>query len=280
MVITRLLSIICVILCLDIMLAKTEFPYYIDTYRGPIGRPDIRFEGFETRYLCRTMVGKSTTTLIFEQKRRGLESWGPVLGHIRLHTYVTESGLVFANLKFKADSKFHNGTTFRCLVKENPTNPKPLQFDPIEVHNLATARYHNVSITRNAEANQLTCDPPANVWKQSNDKWMVSVPIVNSITTDYRGRCLLNGKRFIDIRHRDLGRYDEPAYQPGRSAFNRDGVNSTGTACIQPGRRVFNRDGVYSTGTACIQPGRRVFNRDGVYSTGTACIQPGRLYKK
>ncbi|XP_074652191.1 uncharacterized protein LOC141906755 [Tubulanus polymorphus] len=70
---------------------------------------------------------------MFEQKRRGSESWGPVLGDRRLDRYVKENVLVIAKLQFKADSELHNGTTLRCLVKENPTDPEPVEFDPIVV---------------------------------------------------------------------------------------------------------------------------------------------------
>ncbi|XP_074652193.1 uncharacterized protein LOC141906756 isoform X2 [Tubulanus polymorphus] len=222
---------ILVILLLGPALTKTEFHMFVDTYPVTVGRPDIRFEGVETRYLCRTMVGKSTPTLIFEQKRRDSESWGPVLGDMRLHRYVKQNALVYAKLQFKADSKLHNGTTFRCLAKENPIDPEPALFDPIVVHNLATARYYNVSITRNAETKRLTCDPPANVQKESNDKWIVSVLIVNSIRTDYRGTCLINGKRFIDIRRRDLDQYDELSGKNNVNThdINANAVNANGT---------------------------------------------------
>ncbi|XP_074652196.1 uncharacterized protein LOC141906757 [Tubulanus polymorphus] len=146
---------------------------------------------------------------------------------------------VYAQLKFKADSKLHNGTTFRCLAKENPTDPEPALFDPIVVHNLATAWYYNVLIPSNAETKRLTCDPPANFRKQSNDKWIVSVPIVNSITTDYRGRCLLNGKRFIDIRRRDLGRYDEP----GKNNVNTNHTNTNSVNAIGVNANGVNTNG-------------------------------------
>ncbi|XP_074652305.1 uncharacterized protein LOC141906813 [Tubulanus polymorphus] len=114
---------------------RSDLPF-IGPYPAPDGKPDRRNQGQRVDYFCRIRAGKSDTTLIFEQKRRDSESWGPVLGHMRFHRGVTDDAFVYAKLEFNADSKLHNGTNFRCLVKENPTNPEPAQFDRLEVLNI------------------------------------------------------------------------------------------------------------------------------------------------
>ncbi|XP_074653142.1 uncharacterized protein LOC141907410 [Tubulanus polymorphus] len=93
-------------------------------------------QGQEINYSCSIAVGKSepNTTLIYQQKSRNSESWGPVLGGIQPHRYVEEKIRAYADLKFKADFNLHNGSSFRCLVKENSTYPKPCQFHMIVVH--------------------------------------------------------------------------------------------------------------------------------------------------
>ncbi|XP_074653287.1 uncharacterized protein LOC141907521 [Tubulanus polymorphus] len=105
---------------------------HIEPRPVPTGQLDRKTQGQEIVYKCKLAVGKSKikAKLIFQQKCRGSESWGPVRGGIQPRSY-NQYALALAELKFKADFKLHNGTAFRCLVKENPTNPEPIRFDVI-----------------------------------------------------------------------------------------------------------------------------------------------------
>ncbi|XP_074652021.1 uncharacterized protein LOC141906644 [Tubulanus polymorphus] len=112
---------------------RDESDRYITTHTHRTGKIT---HGQEINYSCSIAVGKSepNTTLIYQQKKRNSESWGPLLGGIEPHRYVKEKIRAYADLNFTADFKLHNGTSFRCLVKENSTYPKPCQFDIIVVH--------------------------------------------------------------------------------------------------------------------------------------------------
>ncbi|XP_074652190.1 uncharacterized protein LOC141906754 [Tubulanus polymorphus] len=112
---------------------KRSFHRFIHLLPDLSGQPDKKKQGENVLYKCRARTDKSTPTLMFEQRRRGSESWGPVLGDKRLHRYIKQNVFVYANLTFKADFKLHNGSSFRCLVKETPTNPEPVQLDLIVV---------------------------------------------------------------------------------------------------------------------------------------------------
>ncbi|XP_074652304.1 uncharacterized protein LOC141906812 isoform X2 [Tubulanus polymorphus] len=48
---------------------------------------------------------------------------------------------------------------------------------------------------------EVTCDPPAVVQNLSNSQWNITIPIVDSTTTDYSGQCLADGKNenVIDV---------------------------------------------------------------------------------
>ncbi|XP_074653218.1 uncharacterized protein LOC141907468 [Tubulanus polymorphus] len=106
--------------------------FLIRPYPVPAGRPDRKTQGDEIVYKCILPFEGSKRTLIFQQKSRGSESWGPVRGHIQRRN---ANRLAEAELKFKADFKLHDGSSFRCLAKDNPKNPKPIQFDMIVFHN-------------------------------------------------------------------------------------------------------------------------------------------------
>ncbi|XP_074652672.1 uncharacterized protein LOC141907029 isoform X2 [Tubulanus polymorphus] len=65
---------------------------------------------------------------------------------------------------------------------------------------------------------QVTCDPPAVVQKLSNYQWNITIPIVNSTTTDYRGQCLADGinERVINVTgYHHAGPTDEPVPEEG-----------------------------------------------------------------
>ncbi|XP_074652115.1 uncharacterized protein LOC141906708 isoform X2 [Tubulanus polymorphus] len=207
----------------------TYFPDEIQTQGNLTGQPDIRTEGEVVKYICRTEGGRPDPTVIYQQKRRGSEQWQPIpdpqprkvprKGHLKGFD---------TTYKFKADFKLHNGTSFRCAVKENLTFPEPRQFNPIVVHYFApvykksseneTHAAYNVTVNSNPLTQQVTCDPPAVVQKLSNYQWNITIPIVNSTTTDYRGRCLADGinERVIDVAgYHNAGPTDEPVLDHG-----------------------------------------------------------------
>ncbi|XP_074661812.1 uncharacterized protein LOC141914491 [Tubulanus polymorphus] len=98
----------------------------------PDDKPDIKTEGEEIDYTCKTLVGNPT--VIFQQKRQGSEQWEPIPGDQRSIIEKVKH-VKSVKLVFKADFKLHNGTIFRCLiVKENQTFSKPRHFDIIVVH--------------------------------------------------------------------------------------------------------------------------------------------------
>ncbi|XP_074653703.1 uncharacterized protein LOC141907859 [Tubulanus polymorphus] len=85
---------------------------------------------------------------------------------------------------------------------------------------------YNVTVNSNPLTQQVTCDPPAVVQKLSNSQWNITIPIVNSTTTDYRGQCLADGKseRVIDVAgYHNAGKTDE-AVQEGMNGVS-DEVN-------------------------------------------------------
>ncbi|XP_074652733.1 uncharacterized protein LOC141907063 isoform X2 [Tubulanus polymorphus] len=200
----------------------TYFPDKIQTQGNLTGQPDIRTEGENVEYTCRTEGGRPDPTVIYQQKRRGSEQWQPIPDPQPQRVSVL--GGFDTTYKFKADFTRHNGTSFRCAVKENLTFPEPQQFNPIIVHYFAAPVYkkssenkthaaYNVTVNSNPLTQQVTCDPPAVVQKLSNSQWNITIPIVNSTTTDYRGRCLADGinERVIDVAgYHNAGPTDEP----------------------------------------------------------------------
>ncbi|XP_074652080.1 uncharacterized protein LOC141906693 isoform X2 [Tubulanus polymorphus] len=200
----------------------TYFPDEIETPDTFTGEPDIRNEGEVVEYTCRTVIGRPDPTVIYQQKRRGSEQWQPIPDPQPQRVPVL--GGFDTTYKFKADFKLHNGTSFRCAVKENLTFPEPQQFNPIIVYYFAAPVYKKSSenetnaayiVTVNSYplTQQVTCDPPAVVQKLSNSQWNITIPIVNSTTTDYRGRCLADGinERVIDVAgYHHAGPTDEP----------------------------------------------------------------------
>ncbi|XP_074652157.1 uncharacterized protein LOC141906744 [Tubulanus polymorphus] len=203
----------------------TYFPDEIETPDTFTGEPDIRNEGDVVEYTCRTVIGRPDPTVIYQQKRRDSERWQPIPDP-QPRKVPLKMGLkgFDTTYKFKADFKLHNGTSFRCAVKENLTFPEPRQFNPIIVHYFAAPVYKKSSenetnaayiVTVNSYplTQQVTCDPPAVVQKLSNSQWNITIPIVNSTTTDYRGRCLVDGinERVIDVAgYHHAGPTDEP----------------------------------------------------------------------
>ncbi|XP_074652548.1 uncharacterized protein LOC141906946 isoform X2 [Tubulanus polymorphus] len=203
----------------------TYFPDEIQTPDTFTGEPDIRNEGDVVEYTCRTVIGRPDPTVIYQQKRRGSEQWEPIPDpqprKVPLKMVLKGFDTTY---KFKADFKLHNGTSFRCAVKENLTFPEPRQFNPIIVYYFAAPVYKKSSenetnaayiVTVNSYplTQQVTCDPPAVVQKLSNSQWNITIPIVNSTTTDYRGRCLVDGinERVIDVAgYHHTGPTDEP----------------------------------------------------------------------
>ncbi|XP_074652118.1 uncharacterized protein LOC141906709 [Tubulanus polymorphus] len=204
----------------------TYFPDEIQTLDTFTGEPDIRTEGEVVEYICRTVIGRPDPTVIYQQKRRGSERWEPIPPDPQPQRVPLKGSLkVFdTTYKFKANFKLHNGTSFRCAVKENLTFPEPRQFNPIIVHYFAAPVYKKssgnethavyiVTVNSNPLSQQVTCDPPAVVQKLSNYQWNITIPIVNSTTTDYRGRCLADGinERVIDVAgYHHAGPTDEP----------------------------------------------------------------------
>ncbi|XP_074653783.1 uncharacterized protein LOC141907917 isoform X2 [Tubulanus polymorphus] len=203
----------------------TYFPDEIESPDTFTGEPDIRNEGEVVEYTCRTVIGRPDPTVIYQQKRRGSERWKPIPDP-QPRKVPLKMGLkgFDTTYKFKADFKLHNGTSFRCAVKENLTFPEPQQFNQIIVHYFAAPVYKKSSenetnaayiVTVNSYplTQQVTCDPPAVVQKLSNSQWNITIPIVNSTTTDYRGRCLVDGinERVIDVAgYHHAGPTDEP----------------------------------------------------------------------
>ncbi|XP_074652267.1 uncharacterized protein LOC141906794 isoform X2 [Tubulanus polymorphus] len=204
----------------------TYFPDEIETPDTFTGEPDIRNEGEVVEYTCRTVIGRPDPTVIYQQKRRGSERWEPIPPDPQPRKVPLKMGLkgFDTTYKFNADFKLHNGTSIRCAVKENLTFPEPQQFNPIIVHYFAAPVYKKssenetnaayiVTVNSNPLTQQVTCDPPAVVQKLSNSQWNITIPIVNSTTTDYRGRCLADGinERVIDVAgYHHAGPTDEP----------------------------------------------------------------------
>ncbi|XP_074652443.1 uncharacterized protein LOC141906884 isoform X2 [Tubulanus polymorphus] len=191
----------------------TYFPDEILTNDTYTGQPDIRTEGEVVEYICRTEGGRPDPTVIYQQKRRGSEQWEPIPDPQPRKVPLKGTLKGFdTTYKFNADFKLHNGTSFRCAVEENLTFPEPQQFNPIIVHHFAAPVYKKSSENKTNAAyivtvnsypltQQVTCDPPAVVQKLSTYQWNITIPIVNSTTTDYRGRCLADGinERVIDV---------------------------------------------------------------------------------
>ncbi|XP_074653743.1 uncharacterized protein LOC141907883 isoform X2 [Tubulanus polymorphus] len=212
----------------------TYFPDEIQTPDTFTGEPDIRNEGDVVEYTCRTVIGRPDPTVIYQQKRRGSEQWEPIPDP-QPRKVPLKMGLkgFDTTYKFNADFKLHNGTSFRCAVKENLTFPEPQQFNPIIVHYFAAPVYKKssenkthaayiVTVNSNPLTQQVTCDPPAVVQKLSNSQWNITIPIVNSTTTDYRGRCLTDGinERVIDVAgYHHAGPTDEPDAGNGGRVF-------------------------------------------------------------
>ncbi|XP_074652016.1 uncharacterized protein LOC141906641 isoform X2 [Tubulanus polymorphus] len=209
----------------------TYFPDEIQTAVSFTGQLDIRTEGEVVEYTCRTVIGRPDPTVIYQQKRRGSERWKPIPDP-QPRKVPLKGGLkgFDTTYKFGADFKLHNGTSFRCAVKENLTFPEPRQFNPIIVHYFAVPIYKKssenetnaayiVTVNSNPSTQQVTCDPPAVVQKLSNSQWNITIPTVNSTTTDYRGRCLADGKneRVIDVAgYHHAGPTDEPDPDGGK----------------------------------------------------------------
>ncbi|XP_074652588.1 uncharacterized protein LOC141906974 isoform X2 [Tubulanus polymorphus] len=202
----------------------TYFPDEIQTRGTFTGEPDIRTEGEVVEYICRTEGGRPDPTVIYQQKRRGSEQWEPIPPDPQPRKVPLKGHLkgFDTTYKFKADFKLHNGTSFRCAVKENLTFPEPQQFNPIIVHYFApdckksseneTNAAYIVTVNSNPLTQQVTCDPPAVVQKLSTYQWNITIPIVNSTTTDYRGRCLADGinEGVIDVAgYHNAGKTDE-----------------------------------------------------------------------
>ncbi|XP_074653226.1 uncharacterized protein LOC141907475 isoform X3 [Tubulanus polymorphus] len=170
---------------------------------------EIRNEGEDVQYTCRTEGGRPDPTVIYQQKRRGSEQWGPIPDPQPQREPV--EGGFNTTYQFEAYFNLHNGTSFRCAVKENLTYPKPRQFNPIIVHYFRpdfkrgseneTNAVYIVTVNSNPLTQQVTCDPPAVVQKLSNYQWSITIPIVDRTTTDYRGRCLADNKNesVIDV---------------------------------------------------------------------------------
>ncbi|XP_074653697.1 uncharacterized protein LOC141907852 [Tubulanus polymorphus] len=208
----------------------TYFPDEIETPDTFTGEPDIRTEGEVVEYTCRTVIGRPDPTVIYQQKRRGSERWQPIPDP-QPRKVPLKMGLkgFDTTYKFKADFKLHNGTSFRCAVKENLTFPEPQQFNQIIVHYFAapvckkssknkTNAAYIVTVNSYPLTQQVTCDPPAVVQKLSNYQWNITIPIVNSTTTDYRGQCLADGinERVINVTgYHHAGPTDEPVPEEG-----------------------------------------------------------------
>ncbi|XP_074652385.1 uncharacterized protein LOC141906847 isoform X2 [Tubulanus polymorphus] len=208
----------------------TYFPDEIQTPDTFTGEPDIRNEGDVVEYTCRTVIGRPDPTVIYQQKRRGSEQWEPIPDpqprKVPLKMVLKGFDTTY---KFKADFKLHNGTSFRCAVKENLTFPEPQQFNPIIVYYFAAPVYKKssenetnaayiVTVNSNPLTQQVTCDPPAVVQKLSTYQWNITIPIVNSTTTDYRGQCLADGinERVINVTGYHHARpTDEPVPEEG-----------------------------------------------------------------
>ncbi|XP_074652018.1 uncharacterized protein LOC141906642 isoform X2 [Tubulanus polymorphus] len=203
----------------------TYFPDEIQTRGTFTGQPDIRTEGEVVEYICRTEGGRPDPTVIYQQKRIGSEQWQPIPDPQPRKVLLRGNLKGFdTTYKFKANFKLHNGTSFRCAVKENLTFPEPRQFNPIIVHYFAAPVYKKssenetnaayiVTVNSNPLTQQVTCDPPAVVQKLSNSQWNITIPIVNSTTTDYRGQCLADGinERVINVAgYHHAGPTDEP----------------------------------------------------------------------
>ncbi|XP_074653494.1 uncharacterized protein LOC141907671 isoform X2 [Tubulanus polymorphus] len=212
----------------------TYFPDEIQRRGTFTGQPDIRTEGEVVDYICRTLGGRPDPTVIYQQKRRGSEQWEPIPPDPQPRKVPLKGHLkgFDTTYKFKADFTLHNGTSFRCAVKENLTFPEPQQFNPIIVHyfepvykksseNETNAAYI-VTVNSYPLTQQVTCDPPAVVQKLSNYQWNITIPIVNSTTTDYEGRCLADGinERVIDVAsYHNAGPTDEPDEGNGGRVF-------------------------------------------------------------
>ncbi|XP_074653225.1 uncharacterized protein LOC141907475 isoform X2 [Tubulanus polymorphus] len=184
----------------------TYFPHVIQASGN---FTEIRNEGEDVQYTCRTEGGRPDPTVIYQQKRRGSEQWGPIPDPQPQREPV--EGGFNTTYQFEAYFNLHNGTSFRCAVKENLTYPKPRQFNPIIVHYFRpdfkrgseneTNAVYIVTVNSNPLTQQVTCDPPAVVQKLSNYQWSITIPIVDRTTTDYRGRCLADNKNesVIDV---------------------------------------------------------------------------------
>ncbi|XP_074658180.1 uncharacterized protein LOC141911117 [Tubulanus polymorphus] len=96
------------------------------------GNPDSKTQGEIVNYTCK-IVGNFNATLTFQEKRRASEQWETIPDD-KLHR-ASKKNVHYVVLKFQADFKLHNGTSFRCLVKESPTDREPIQFDLIVLVN-------------------------------------------------------------------------------------------------------------------------------------------------
>ncbi|XP_074652594.1 uncharacterized protein LOC141906978 isoform X1 [Tubulanus polymorphus] len=134
---TSLFLIICTVLFLLGNLYITETSGAIIIHSMPVpdpdGGPDIKKEEELIEYTCITTSVGNSSTVIFQQKRRGSEQWETIPDE-KLNRTQDLKNVNSVKLEFKADFTLHNGTTFRCLIKENQTDPEPIQFDLIVVH--------------------------------------------------------------------------------------------------------------------------------------------------
>ncbi|XP_074652020.1 uncharacterized protein LOC141906643 [Tubulanus polymorphus] len=137
---TSLFLIICTVLLLgNLYIAQTsgantnEIIIHSMPVPDPDGGPDIKNEEEMIEYTCITTSVGNSSTVIFQQKRRGSEQWKTIPDE-KLNRTQDLKNINSVKLEFKADFTLHNGTTFRCLIKENQTDPEPIQFDLIVVH--------------------------------------------------------------------------------------------------------------------------------------------------
>ncbi|XP_074658339.1 uncharacterized protein LOC141911251 [Tubulanus polymorphus] len=131
---TRLFFIICTVLLQLGNLYITQTSGAETIYRTPHSardaKPDNKTQGETIRYTCKIIGGNSTVS--FQEKRNGSEQWETVPDD-QLNRTKDKQNVELVELKFQADFKLHNGSSFRCLVNESPTDPEPIQFDLIVV---------------------------------------------------------------------------------------------------------------------------------------------------
>ncbi|XP_074658331.1 uncharacterized protein LOC141911244 [Tubulanus polymorphus] len=94
-------------------------------------KPDNKMQGETIRYTCKIIGGNSKVS--FQEKRKGSEQWLTVPDDQLRRTNDKQNHVELVELRFRADFKLHNGSSFRCLINESPTDPEPNQFDLIVV---------------------------------------------------------------------------------------------------------------------------------------------------